>query len=245
MKKFLPLILLILGIAILGIVFIVVRGGKSKDIENLPEEEVALLDLSIQERPIVSLTPTFDGHYLYMKVEKIGFDPFSLDYELLYQVPGGVPQGVPGSVNLEGKSRFEAEFLLGSESSGNFRYDEGVEEGNLTLSFRNEDGQLLTRFSTEFHLQSKTDTLTSLDGLFSYELEEESEEIFVIMNTVGLPGDFSSTVDKGPFGIFSSLHDEVPGVLSQNTSQVYYWNGDEWEKLVDNESPDIGIFLIE
>lgn len=244
MKKFLPLILLFLGIAVLGVVFFVVKGGKSKDDQSKPKEEVALIDLSIDERPVVSLTPTSDGHYLNMKVEKIGFNPFSLDYELVYQVPGGVQQGVPGSVTLSGLDEFEAELLLGSESSGKFRYDEGVEEGKLTLSFRNEDGQLLIRFTTEFHLQSGTDLITSPDGMFTYQLEEESDEYFVTMNTVGLPEDYSGSLKDGPYGVFSSSEDDLPGTISIE-GQVYYWGGDSWESLENNESSDIGIFLVE
>lgn len=245
MKKFLPLILLFFGIVVLVVVFFVVKGGKSDDTEISPKEEVALLDLSIDEKPMVSLTPTSDGHYLNFKVEKVSFDPFSLDYELVYQVPGGVQQGVPGSVNLDGKDEFEAELLLGSESSGKFRYDEGVEEGSITLSFRNEDGRLLIRFSTDFHLQSSTDLLTSSDGKFTYELEEESDDYFVTMNTVGLPGDYSGSIKDGPYGIFSSSADEVPGTVDENMGQVSYWTGDDWEKLDSNKASDIGIFLVE
>lgn len=244
MKKFLPLILLFLGIAVLGIAFFVVKGGKKEEVDDSQKEEVAILDLSLEERPLVSLTPTSDGHYLNMKVEKIDFNPFSLDYELVYQVPGGVQQGVPGSVTLDGVDEFEAELLLGSESSGKFRYDEGVEEGKLTLSFRNEDGQLLIRYTTDFHLQSNTDLLTSPDGKFTYQLEEESDEYFVTMNTVGLPDNFSGTIKEGPYGIFSSSEDELPGTVN-DISQVYYWSGKGWESLENNESSNVGIYLVE
>jgi len=245
MKKLLPIILLLAGVIVLIVVFFVVRGKNKEQEDNTTKEEIALLELSLEERPVVSLTPTSDGHYLNLQVERIGFSPFSLDYELVYQVPGGVQQGVPGSVNLDGKSEFEAELLLGSESSGKFRYDEGVEEGSLTLSFRNKDGQLLARFSTAFHLQSNTNLLISQDDEFSYQMDEESDEYFITMNTIGFPGDFSGAANKGPFGIFSSSSDENPGVVGQNIGQIYYWTEGEWEKLDEHKSSDTGIFLAE
>ena len=43
------------------------------------------MDVALPERPVVSLTPTIDGHYLNLKIEKIVIDAKSLDYELLYK----------------------------------------------------------------------------------------------------------------------------------------------------------------
>jgi hypothetical protein len=245
MKKFLPLILLFLGVVVLLIVFFVVK-GKDKEPETLPKEEVALLDLSLEERPVVSLTPTSDGHYLYMKVEKITFDAFSMDYELVYQVPGGVQQGVPGSVNLKGENEFEAELLLGSESSGKYRYDEGVEEGTLSLRFRDEEGQLLARFTTEFHLQAGTDVLTSIDGKFKYELEEESGEFFVTMSTIGHPDSTLGDISTEVYGVFSSDEEALLGkAIIESTNLIYRWpdNRFDLESInPGNKMRDIGIF---
>jgi hypothetical protein len=166
-----------------------------------------------------------------------------LDYELVYQVPGGVQQGVPGSVTLGDRSEFEAELLLGSESSGKFRYDEGVEEGTLTLRFRNEDGQLLTRFITEFHLQTGTDLLTSSEGQFNYVLDSNSVDYFITMNTVGIPGEYTGNISGGPFGVFTSSAKKLPGKIDSGFNEIFYWNGENWEKLESNESGDLGIFI--
>ena len=242
MKKYLPLILLFAGVLILVGAFLFVRGNK-KEKTQVPGEEMALLDLPLEERPLASLTPTPDGHYLNMKIEKIGFGAFSLDYELLYQVPGGLQQGVPGSVNVTGKSTFEAELLLGSESSGKFRYDEGVEEGSLTLRFRNEEGQLLARFTTDFHLQTATGTIVSPDNLFKYELDKENQEFFISMNTVGIPGKFPGSVGSEAYGIFTSALKEVAGKIDSEFAEIYYWDGDNWQKTEDNNSSDVGIFI--
>jgi hypothetical protein len=242
MKKYLPFVLLAVGILILVIAFVIVRGKKEKA-DNTPSEEVELLDLSLDERPLVTLAPTLDGHYLIMKIEKIGFGAFSLDYELIYQVPGGLQQGVPGSVSLSDRNKFEAELLLGSESSGKFRYDEGVETGTLTLRFRNEDGQLLARFSSEFHLQNATGLLTSTDEVFKYELDTSTKDFFITMNTVGVPGSFEGQVGGGPYGVFTSSEKAISGTVGTEFGGVYRWDSQNWEKLDDNKATDIGIFI--
>jgi hypothetical protein len=245
MKKYLPLILLFFGILILVMAFIFVRGRKEKE-EVVPSDEEVLLNLPLEERPFVTLIPTSDGHFLNMKIEKIDFGAFSLDYELIYQVPGGVQQGVPGSVNLAGKKEFEAELLLGSESSGNFRYDEGVEEGTLTLRFRDEDGQLLTRFTTEFHLQTSTRSLSSLDKKFKYDLASASRGYFVTMNTVGTPKDTSEVVVSAIYGVFSSDKQLLPGsVTIENFEKILRWPDERFEEEVvssDGNMPDVGVF---
>ncbi len=242
MKKFIPLILLGVGIIAAFTAFLLIR-GKSKDEEKEVKEETVLLNIPISERPVVSLTPTSDGHYLKMKIEKIEFDPKSMDYELVYQVPGGVPQGVPGSVDVEGKNEFEAELLLGSESSGKFRYDEGVEEGTLTFRFRNEEGQLLAKFGTDFRLKTGTKTLISPDEVIKIELEESSDEYFVLMNTIGVPDGFSGSIGHGPYGIFSSSEEVLPGIVEADFTGISYWNGESWQDAEDQKASNIGIFI--
>ncbi len=242
MKKYLPLILLFAGIIILVVAFVFVKGRKEKGVE-LPEEETALLEIPIAERPVVSLTPTSDGHYLNLKVKKITFEAFNLEYMLLYDVPGGAQQGVPGTVPLQGFNEVEVELLLGTESSGKFRYDDGVENGTLTLRFRNDKGQLLVKFETDFHLQTSTDLLTSPDVVFKYELTEENKEFFVTMGSIGLPDVFEGEIDSGPYGIFTSSSKKVPGSVDASFDNIYYWDGKAWTNLEENSAPDVGIFV--
>jgi len=160
MKKFLPLILLIAGAVVLVGAFLIVKGENStsstQDVEKvaqIPKEKI----------PAISLSKTPDGHYIKLKIEKLELlSPNSLDYELLYEVPGKEqPQGTGSSVDVDSKDIFEAELLLGTESSGKFRYDEGVEKGTLTLKFRNDKGKLIGRTRTEFDLASGKAETTS------------------------------------------------------------------------------------
>ena len=153
MKKFLPAILIGLGLLTIVVVFIIAKGSKNTD-TPATEDEVSIPEISQDQRPMVSLTPTSDGHWLNFKVQNIKVKGAStMDYELIYTTGTGIQQGVPGTVKLEGAD-VERKLLLGSESSGKFRYDEGVKEGTMTIKFRNSAGKLLGKLSTTFNLAS-------------------------------------------------------------------------------------------
>lgn len=206
MNKKLLLILFAIGVIVFGVVifFVVKAKGGSSDIDDVAVE------IPFAQRPIASLTPSEDGYWLKLIIDKVEVAKAeSLDYELLYSLPDGRTQGVPGTVKLDGSTSIERDLLLGSESSGKFRYDEGVEEGSLTIRFRDSKGKLLAKFATKWHLQTATDELTSVDNVFSYKLDEESDSWFVTMETFGLPQTegtgLPGSVSSGPYGIFSSI----------------------------------------
>lgn len=206
LKKFLPIILFALGILVLVLVFVFVKKGK----EPVTDETNIVTEVALSDRPFASLTPSSDGHYLTLKIEKITLSKVaSLDYELLYTLPDGRTQGVPGTVDLKGTTEIERKLLLGSESSGKFRYDEGVEEGSLTVRYRDSKGKLLAKFSTKFHFQSTDLDLTSVDGVFTYTLENKPKGMFfVTMETFGFIKGGPESVTSGPYGIFAS--DDLP-----------------------------------
>ena len=202
-KKFLPIIIFVLALIFLVVIFLVVKNKKT---EVVVDDQDTMLEVSFSDKPFASLTPTSDGHYINLKVEKIKLaKAASLDYELLYSLPDGRTQGVPGTIDLSGKDSFERKLLLGSESSGKFRYDEGVEEGTLTIRLRDSKGKLLAKFSTKFHLQSNTQEVSSIDGDFVYKLDKKSKGLFFItMETFGVMDNSLTTVESGPYGVFAS-----------------------------------------
>ena len=204
MKKYLPIILFVVGILIVVLVFVFIKNKKT---DNVTDDNGTLVELAFPDRSFASLTPTIDGHYINLKIEKIKVPKaVSMDYELLYSLPDGRAQGVPGTADLKNQSTFERKLLMGSESNGKFRYDEGVEEGNLTVRFRDSKGKLLAKFSTKFHLQSNEAELTSVDTNFTYTLDKKPKGIyFITMETFGMPSDSNVTsVTSGPYGVFSS-----------------------------------------
>lgn len=152
MKKYLPIILFVVGLlVVVGVYFFVVRGKSSGGADS---EDLIVAEIPVDERPFASLTPSMDGHWLKLKVEDIKVKGAeSMDYELLYKIGDGRTQGVPGTIELKGQTSIERNLLLGSESSGKFRYDDGVESGTLTLRFRNSSGKLIGKLSTDWKLE--------------------------------------------------------------------------------------------
>jgi len=247
MKKFLPLILLGVGVVFLVVAFLVVR-FLQKPAEVVDEDE-NVPEIPFELRPYTSLTPTEDGHYLKLAIVDIKVEAASMDYEILYKVTDGRTQGVPGSVKLTGAD-VDKDILLGSESSGKFRYDEGVSEGTLTLRFRNDKGKLIGKLTTDFHLQPAVgpdsigvENLTSLDGKFSYMLDSVPKTgFFVTMSTFGVPDKFEGSLSEGPYGVFSSFEKAMPGEVSLD-GNVYQWVDGEWEMLEGGEASDLGVFV--
>jgi hypothetical protein len=246
MKKFLPVILLVVGIIVVGIAFFFVRRARQGGDEEI-EDESALIEVPLEKRPIASLTPSEDGHFLFMKIEKLMVEGAeSLDYELLYKVQDGGTQGVPGTIKLKGQTDIERELLLGSESSGKFRYDEGVERGTLTLRFRNERGKLMAKFSTDFHLQSQTKDLTTIDGKFKYTLDKATEGFFVVMQTFGIPEKPPGDINTDIYGVFASTDKSLPGSVGiEGADNIYRWADDRFDLESINKGnniEDVGIF---
>lgn len=241
MKKYLPFMLLGVGIIVLIVVFLFIKKNRS----NVPvEKEDTTITLSLNERPVASLTPSADGHWLKLSLTKILSSAASMDYELLYQLPDGRTQGVPGTIKLSGQDKIERDLLMGSESSGKFRYDEGVKEGTLTIRFRNDAGKLITKLSTKFALLSKTKELKSIDEKFDYKLTSiNSKDFFVVMETFGMPKEVQGEVTSGPFGIFTSSKSAIPGSVSMEGTNIYLYSGFAWTKLESGKSSNTGIFV--
>ena len=231
------IVVVVLLIAVLGIFFLVRGRGESAD------DESNLRQLSLSERPFTTLAPKEDGRWLKLKIENINVsEAKSIEYLLEYKVPDGATQGVPGTVLLDGKSSIERDLLLGSESAGKFRYDEGVTQGTISLKFRNDKGKTIAKLSTDFHLQKDAVNLNAVDGKFVYKLKEEPEKVyFVTMSTFGLPKTIDG-VKSGPYGVFPSKTGPYPGKV-EIADELKMFNGSEWKSENKENVPDVGIFV--
>ncbi len=205
MKKFLPLILLAVGALVFIGALVMVKGKKNTTVTPADTDDEVVAEIPFVERPFTTLTPTSDGHWLTLNIGDIKVkNAASIDYELLYKTKTGTTQGVPGTIKLDGGKIEERKLLLGSESSGKFRYDEGVADGTLTFRFRSDRGKLVGKLTTDFHLQTGTTSLTSKDGKFIFTLGKAAKVYFLTMNTFGLPSTVNKTAKEGPYGVFSS-----------------------------------------
>lgn len=241
MKKILPFIILIIGVGVVVGVFLFMKSKNisKEEVQEVETEEI-IPDISFDKRPVLSLVPSDDGHWLKLRIEKILIDAATLDYELTYKVPDGRTQGVPGTVKLTTKEDIEKELLLGSESSGKFRYDEGVERGNVVLRLRDGNGKLVAKFETEFFLQSGKAEITTPAGI--YILDKSNQEIFYVsMDSIGYPGAYSGDVDVA-FGIFSSSLKGNSGEFESDN--IRFYDDGEWVELDENKSSDTGFFLL-
>jgi hypothetical protein len=139
-------------------------------------------------------------------VQKINVPGAStMDYLLVYSTTVGGQQGVPGTVQLTGGD-VDKNLLLGSESSGKYRFDDGVTQGSITITFRNSSGKSMGKLSSDFHLQTGTLGLSSVDGKFTYNLDKLAKGVyFVTMPTFIQPADSSSYVIwQNGYGVFAS-----------------------------------------
>src|SRR5512135_1903753 len=109
MKKYLPVVLLLVGIVLFVGVFIFVKNQKKTD-TPAGDDETALAEVALADRPVVSVIPSEDGHYLKLKVEKIVVKGTAkIDYLLQYQTSNEITQGVPGVKDLNGDKTFETD----------------------------------------------------------------------------------------------------------------------------------------
>lgn len=204
------------------------------------DDDEAVAEIPLEKRPFVSLTPKSDGHWLNLSIINVMVDgAATLDYELIYETKEGNTQGVPGTIDLSEGGAIERDLLLGSESSGKFRYDEGVEEGQLTLRFRNSAGKLVGKLSTDWHMQTNVTDLSTVDGDFAFKLDKAQKAYFITMNTFGLPKS-GVNLTAGPFGVFSSDGTAYSGTVT-STGSYQVWNGNTWSAVSGPTS--LGVFV--
>ncbi|HUV42382.1 MAG TPA: hypothetical protein VMY36_00530 [Patescibacteria group bacterium] len=232
------------------------RSRQAKEPTPTKEPEGTLIETTLAERPFVILTPTDDGHWLTIDVSRIK-DADSLEYELLYNTESGATQGSINTVSLKGETTYSKKILLGSESSGRYKYDEGVTQGTLTIRLRGGPGT--RKLVTDFHLQQGDDELTSIDEKFSLTGTLSQNDFYVTMMTIGLPGEFEGEILVGPYSVFTSgtetvkngevslkLPDEVTG------AKLSAWTGTEWQeteaevkdKTISGEIDSLATFIV-
>jgi len=234
MKKIILIITIVTVILALGITTVIlVKGRNSVDVIPEIEEENNLLRTPLEERPYVVLIPRADGKEFTLEISHFG-EAEAIEYELVY-LSQGLSRGVVGSVKVDEESFISRDLLLGTCSRGVCKYDEGVEEGTLTLRFRSEEGT--RKFTAEFHLQQGDDELTSLDENFTFTGSISKTAYYITMSTIGLPKSLEGEVAIGPYGVFTSGSDVIKNgeanlVLEDSAIETdfYSWLGKAWEK---------------
>lgn len=246
-KKYLPIALVVVGvIAVVGVFWSIKSENATSPTPSPIVEDIAP-EVPFDQRPYVTLTPRTDGHWLKLSIMGVNkvVGSATVDYILEYRTSADVNQGVPGTVKLTGITTIDRDLLLGSESSGKFRYDDGVSKGTLTLRFRDTGGKLLGKLSTEFSLQdNKAASLTSVDGAFTYTLDKAPKKgYFVTLNTLGVPEGVKGEIQAGPYGVFTSETTAFPGKVTLSGTTLYRWGDSKWNVVKGGVSSDLGLFV--
>ncbi len=246
MKKVLPIFLIVLaGLAVAGTAFWLLRPSPETSEEpgkasTKAKEEKKAKELSLEEKPFVSLVPGLSCEYT-LNISGIKKAASELEYEVVYKVDSGITQGVPGTVKLNGKTSVTRELLFGTESSGNRRCDKGVRDGTITVKYRDDDGKLIAKVEGNFQVKESAKAL-KMDG-FELDLGKISTERYVVMDTVGLPGNPPGRVTAGPFGVFAVKSKVSAEVALSGDGDSYIWDGSKWVKLTDDKTTSLGAFI--
>jgi hypothetical protein len=191
-------------------------GGGGTATKITPTPATKIIEMPVSERPLVSLTPSADGHYLNLKLEGVPSSITSIEYEVLYNaVDNGsqIEKGIGDTIKLI-TSTIEKKLLLGTESctSGcKYSYDKGVVGGQLTINFIDNNGQEST-FDTSYTLKTTTEinkagaiTLTTDNFSVKPKTKLTGNDYFVLMQNY-----------RGGYSIFSSRQNSLVGNYQNN-----------------------------
>jgi hypothetical protein len=230
MKKNLTIILIIVAvILIVSGIFLIKGKDKNQKTNENQQDQKKTLETPLEDRPYVVLIPRADGNEFTLEISRIK-NAKTIEYELVYESQG-LSRGVIGSVEISsGETEVSRKLLLGSCSKDVCKYDEGVEQGSLTLRFRGAEGT--RKFETSFHLQQGDKELTTVDESFKLAGKFAATTFYLTMPTIGLPEKTENKVIAGPFGVFTAGSTTAKGsalslVLSESpsSSKLFLFDG--------------------
>jgi hypothetical protein len=143
MKPFLPWILGLAAILILGVGVFIVRRGQPVSPGITPTPTLGVAEQLLPEKqPKVNFQFSSDAHYVTVNITNINAP--QLEYNLIYEatVKGNqIQTGVNAAAKLEGKTEYSKQQLLGSESSGKFTYHTNIQSATMELTLRDGVGR--------------------------------------------------------------------------------------------------------
>lgn len=160
--------------------------------KTVPTPASSLLELKLEERPLISLIPRSDGHQLTLKIDNIPNIINQIEYELIYtasDIDMEIEKGLGDTIKLTGDKSLSRDLLLGTSSCTNgckYKYDTGVNSGILTLTFITPNNQVAT-YIGPFSLKSGSDikkekVLSLKEDNFSIQASASSlTEYFVLL----------------------------------------------------------------
>jgi len=193
-----------LSIVLLSSFVLSACGKKSTNNKITPSPIPQKLELSDKEKPIISLSPSADGHELKLIIDNIPQSIDNFEYDLIYSaIDEGLEMEKGAGDTIQVTSRkFEKDILLGTSSCTTgvckYKYDQGIVGGTLSLTFLTATNQSL-RYESSFVLKTSADI--KKDGGLSLSLEN-----FQIKGSVLSKSDYFILIKKvaGYYSVFSS-----------------------------------------
>ncbi|PIS15179.1 hypothetical protein COT63_01310 [Candidatus Shapirobacteria bacterium CG09_land_8_20_14_0_10_38_17] len=212
---------------------------KSKIVSKLPVIEQTQ-PLSLEEMPLVLLSPKEEGHQLLLQIKEAK-DTDSLEYELIYELEEGLTRGASGEIELiQGKG--EKNILLGTCSSGTCKYDKGIVGGNLTISLKK--GNKLRSFKTTFSFWDGSKIQQSSDGKLTIKLIGNRAAKYILLKGGGLPKPINREIIGGPYNLASELGNEKSEITLNSEGQLFFWDEKEWVTVENLESASLGTYIV-
>ncbi len=176
-------------------------------------EVKALNELTLKDRPYVTLTPTSDGAEIIVSIENMAaFE--KIEYELTYlsdnpQVPGEkIQRGATGTDINTRDQKYKKSVLLGTASRGVRSPDKGITDGKLLLHLFRGDTQYDSETNWDLvQVGSRRSTITDRGGKFKLQVLGFTNDYWVIITeTVGVPKPQDFDIQKvvlPSYGVFS------------------------------------------
>lgn len=170
--------------------------GPKTTVNTTPSPTPKVVELSLKDRPYISLIPRTDGHELKLKIDNIPSSITSIEYELLYSASDNgleIEKGVGDTLKTITKN-MERDLLLGTASCTNgckYKYDAGITGGTLSLNFITNGSQTAT-YQTTFVLKTSADIkkdggLSLTDEKFSIKASPVGNNYYILMKNFGVP----------------------------------------------------------
>ena len=193
--------------------FIFQRGPKdiSKKAEEGQQREIT--EITISDRPFVTLTPTSDGAEIIISIENMAkFD--RIEYELTYLADNPQSAGVKITRGATGTdvntkdTKYKKSVLLGTASRGVRSPDTGITDGKLVMHMFVGEDEFLSETDWTFEKIGKTAaTIKSTNGNFEIEVPSFGRDYWVIIaDTVSVPPNSQDfTVDEVVLPVYGTF----------------------------------------
>lgn len=171
-------------------------------------------EISLKDKPYVTLTPTTDGAEIIVSIENMSFFD-NIEYELTYladnpQIAGEKIQRGSTGTDLNTKDpKYKKSILLGTASKGTRSPDRGITDGKLTMHLIKGEAEYLSK--TEWNLFETGGTQATVKdqaGNVEVDIPATLGKIYwvILADTVGVPPTFDKdilTVATPIYGTFS------------------------------------------